>query len=72
LFGWGEGGRREHSATAEKKACKCDLCGSVPGMLRGGRDGARTSACVASCPTGAILRVNPSEYVQSLWGKSSE
>jgi len=72
LFGWGEGGGREHSATAEKKACKCDLCGSVPGMLRGGRDGARTSACVASCPTGAILRVNPSEYVKSLWGKSAE
>ena len=34
----------------------CELPGSGPGR----------TACVSSCPTGAILRVNPKQYVDEL------
>jgi len=50
----------KHAAAAEsvhKQATKCDLCRDLPGA------GPGRTACVASCPTGAILRVNPKAYV---------
>ena len=43
-----------------KKAVKCDLCRELPGS------GPGRTACVSSCPTGAILRVNPKAYVDEL------
>jgi thioredoxin reductase/Fe-S-cluster-containing dehydrogenase component len=47
---------------ASEKAVKCDLCRNQPEM----RDGRDKAACVASCPTGAIVRVNPRSYVDEL------
>jgi Fe-S-cluster-containing hydrogenase component 2/thioredoxin reductase/CRP-like cAMP-binding protein len=41
-------------------AVKCDLCRELPANRHGKRD----AACVATCPTGAIVRVDPSEYVE--------
>ena len=43
-------------------AVKCDLCRNLAPM----RDGSARAACVASCPTGAIVRVNPRDYVDEL------
>jgi len=37
---------------ARKKAVKCDMCKGIEGG----------AACVRSCPTGAAIRVNPSEF----------
>jgi thioredoxin reductase/Fe-S-cluster-containing dehydrogenase component/pSer/pThr/pTyr-binding forkhead associated (FHA) protein len=45
-----------------KLAVKCDLCRNLQPM----RDGSARAACVASCPTGAIVRVNPRAYVDEL------
>ena len=39
--------------TAVKKAVKCDMCKDLPGG----------AACVRACPTGAALRMSPSEFV---------
>lgn len=48
-----------------KLAVKCDLCMKLPAK----RSGAPRAACVASCPTGAILRVNPKDYIDRLLEK---
>ena len=44
-----------------KLAVKCDLCRDLEN-----RHGEPRAACVASCPTGAIVRVNPKRYVDQL------
>ena len=41
------------SNSAEKKAVKCDMCKDLSGG----------PACVRACPTGAALRMSPSEFV---------
>jgi len=52
--GAGPGERRVVAETASvKKAVKCDMCKDLPGG----------PACVRACPTGAALRVSPSEFV---------
>ncbi|MFT4570624.1 MAG: thioredoxin reductase/CRP-like cAMP-binding protein/Pyruvate [Hyphomicrobiaceae bacterium] len=48
-----------------KLAVKCDLCMKLPAR----RGGLARAACVASCPTGAILRVNPKAYIDKLLEK---
>lgn len=58
----GERAPSEHHGDVAKKAVKCDLCREVPGMTRGRVE----TACVSSCPTGAILRVDPKSYVDRL------
>ena len=55
-------GGRQSAAKADKKmAVKCDLCTNLPA-----KRGQHRAACVASCPTGAILRVSPKDYVDSV------
>ena len=70
LFGWGDKpGTAKKAADAPKVAVKCDLCMGLPTR---GSDEPR-AACVASCPTGAILRVAPKKYVDRLLaGKGGE
>lgn len=46
-----------------KKAVKCDLCRELPAKRRG----SARAACVASCPTGAIVRIDPDEYVDEIY-----
>lgn len=46
-----------------KKAVKCDLCRELPKKRRGGT----RAACVSSCPTGAIVRIDPDEYVDEIY-----
>ena len=53
----------EGGAAAIKKAVKCDLCRELPAK----RSGAPRAACVASCPTGAIVRIDPAEYVDEIY-----
>jgi len=61
LVGWlltGKGaapGQRQalDGSSAEKKAVKCDMCKDLSGG----------PACVRACPTGAALRMSPSEFV---------
>jgi len=53
----------EGGAAAIKKAVKCDLCRELPAKKRG----APRAACVASCPTGAIVRIDPGEYVDEIY-----
>jgi len=48
---------------AVKKAVKCDLCRDLPKK----KNGASRAACVASCPTGAIVRIDPGEYVDEIY-----
>jgi thioredoxin reductase/Fe-S-cluster-containing dehydrogenase component len=48
---------------AMMKAVKCDLCRELPAK----RSGAARAACVASCPTGAIVRIDPDEYVDEIY-----
>lgn len=43
------------------KAAKCDMCSSLSGG----------PACVRSCPTGAALRVNPSDFMTIMKGKEA-
>lgn len=57
LFGWGADPRtvqdpNDHHDGQKKAAVKCDLCKDLG-----------AAACEASCPTGAIVRVNPKTYV---------
>lgn len=52
--GPGPGERRPMSSgAAQKKAVKCDMCKDLSGG----------PACVRACPTGAALRMSPSEFV---------
>ncbi len=53
----------EGGAAAIKKAVKCDLCRELPAK----KSGAARAACVASCPTGAIVRIDPGEYVDEIY-----
>lgn len=46
-----------------KKAVKCDLCRELPAK----KNGAPRAACVASCPTGAIVRIDPDAYVDEIY-----
>ncbi len=59
--------KQEAAATsgveAVKKAVKCDLCRELPAK----KSGAPRAACVASCPTGAIVRIDPSAYVDEIY-----
>ncbi len=50
-------------AATVKKAVKCDLCRELPEK----KSGAARAACVASCPTGAIVRIDPDEYVDEIY-----
>jgi CRP-like cAMP-binding protein/thioredoxin reductase/Fe-S-cluster-containing hydrogenase component 2 len=64
LFGRGERKprrkrRRKGDTEIHEVAVKCDLCREVPGV----HQGERPVACVSSCPTGAIIRLNPVEFV---------
>jgi Fe-S-cluster-containing dehydrogenase component len=52
----------DDSATV-KKAVKCDLCRKLPAK----KSGAARAACVASCPTGATVRIDPAEYVDEIY-----
>ena len=63
LFGWGEAGdtKRPSESSDQKVAVKCDLCRELQA------DGNELhAACVASCPTGAIVRVDPKHYVDTM------
>ena len=53
-------------AGGEKVAVKCDLCRKLPQPSTQKR-----SACVESCPTGAIIRVDPREYVNRVLGSGA-
>jgi Fe-S-cluster-containing dehydrogenase component/thioredoxin reductase/CRP-like cAMP-binding protein/pSer/pThr/pTyr-binding forkhead associated (FHA) protein len=53
----------DDAAASVKKAVKCDLCRELP-KKRGGEPRA---ACVASCPTGAIVRIDPDIYVDEIY-----
>ncbi len=53
----------EGGAPSIKKAVKCDLCRELPAK----KSGAPRAACVASCPTGAIVRIDPGEYVDEIY-----
>jgi Fe-S-cluster-containing hydrogenase component 2 len=66
LFGRGRGRGASGEADA-KVAVKCDLCRDLEG-----RHGEPRAACVASCPTGAIIRVNPKRYVDELMAVPEE
>jgi thioredoxin reductase/Fe-S-cluster-containing hydrogenase component 2 len=57
LFGIGgdPGKTAHHDPEAKKMAVKCDLCRDLAG-----------AACEASCPTGAIVRVDPSAYIRDV------
>jgi Fe-S-cluster-containing dehydrogenase component len=48
-------GKKESEAGHAKVAVKCDLCRDLPGIKKG----TGQTACVAACPTGAIVRVDP-------------
>jgi len=60
LFGWGNGPGEDASreaaarATGPKHAVKCDMC-------QGRSNG---PACVAACPTGAAIRVDPNQFLE--------
>jgi thioredoxin reductase/Fe-S-cluster-containing dehydrogenase component/CRP-like cAMP-binding protein len=62
LFGEGSAAAPAKATKGEKKAVKCDLCRNLPEP----RSGRKAAACVASCPTGAILRVSPREFVDAV------
>ena len=59
--------QRKSEPEGEKKAVKCDLCQKLPQNDSGTR-----AACVASCPTGAIVRGNPRKLVDFLRGVSED
>ncbi len=61
LFGWGAASDGTAAGEGPKVAVKCDLCRDLPA-----RNGQKRAACVAACPTGAIARVNPKQYVDRL------
>jgi CRP-like cAMP-binding protein/Fe-S-cluster-containing dehydrogenase component len=50
---------------ASKHAVKCDLCVGLPQFRK---KSPPTSACVAACPTGAIIRTHPAKFVEELQG----
>jgi thioredoxin reductase/CRP-like cAMP-binding protein/Pyruvate/2-oxoacid:ferredoxin oxidoreductase delta subunit len=65
LFGIGGGQTAHHSAGDVKKmAVKCDLCRERDDLKLPG------AACERSCPTGAIVRVDPSTHINRLMSAS--
>lgn len=56
-------GDQEDGDDVAKTAVKCDLCRELPAK----KSGAPRAACVASCPTGAIVRIDPDEYVDEIY-----
>jgi thioredoxin reductase/CRP-like cAMP-binding protein/Fe-S-cluster-containing hydrogenase component 2 len=48
-------------------AVKCDLCRDLPAR----RHGEARAACVASCPTGAIARVKPQDFISTIMDDAS-
>ena len=59
--------RKKKTAEGEESshgehAVKCDLCRNLPAR----RGGAARAACVSSCPTGALVRVNPRDFLDEL------
>jgi len=61
LFGDGKLGE-DSGSTGSKLAVKCDLCMNLPEP----RSNRARAACVASCPTGAIARVDPRQLVDEI------
>jgi cGMP-dependent protein kinase 2 len=65
LFGatsWGKPKEPAAGHARHEVAVKCDLCRNLPGRAHG----ESRAACVASCPTGAIVRVKPGEYIEEI------
>ena len=54
--------RTDEGADVSHLAVKCDLCRGLPEAF----SGRPRAACVASCPTGAIVRVDPKAYIEQL------
>jgi Fe-S-cluster-containing hydrogenase component 2 len=60
LFGMGPGPGEDKSAaalvhrTGSKHAVKCDMCKDITGG----------PACVRACPTGAAIRVEPTQFLE--------
>jgi len=52
------GGRKALVSDGPKQAVKCDMCKDLDGG----------PACVRACPTGAAIRVHPSEVIELLTG----
>lgn len=63
LLGEGRTGARDEEASHTERAVKCDLCREL--RPRRGESQPR-AACVASCPTGAIARVDPRRFVDEI------
>jgi Fe-S-cluster-containing hydrogenase component 2 len=65
-FGPGPGGDRRYHAhedeggeaggPSQKVAVKCDMCKGIDGG----------PACVRACPTGAAIRVGPTEFLEAM------
>jgi len=66
LFGWRRETEARESGDGHELAVKCDLCRDVPGVP----EGSRTVACVSSCPTGAIVRIHPMDFVEEIFDRS--
>jgi len=66
LFGWRHTTQARESGDGHELAVKCDLCREVPGV----QEGERTVACVSSCPTGAIVRIHPVDFVEEILDRS--
>ena len=66
LFGVGDNGAPIHHGAGDvkKMAVKCDLCREREDLKLPG------AACERSCPTGAIVRVDPSTYIDRLMSAS--
>ena len=52
-------GSSQRKEKGPAKAAKCDMCSTLPGG----------PACVRSCPTGAALRINPSDFMTVMKAK---
>ena len=68
LFFGAEAAQKSASEDQKKLAVKCDLCSSLPAGPAA--TGGKRAACVESCPTGAILRVDPAGYVEHVMEES--
>jgi CRP-like cAMP-binding protein/Fe-S-cluster-containing dehydrogenase component/thioredoxin reductase len=66
LFGLKRSTEQPHGGDGHELAVKCDLCRAVPGVATG----ERTVACVSSCPTGAIVRIHPVDFVEEIFDQA--
>jgi Fe-S-cluster-containing dehydrogenase component len=64
LFGASRKGKAEAEpgGSHSEHAVKCDLCRNLPAR----RSGGARAACVAACPTGALVRVDPRAFVDEI------